>query len=674
MSLLTPGYDPNGLAPKILLRNIPTKSATGTVTLDTGASGSVDSITVNSVEIMSGAESYDTSLTVTAANVVININNNKSSPNYTATSSGAVITITGPNIGAQANAYAVVSTCTTITSTDVNLGGGTGGEIQYTFEAKQIAASPTQDFVVSAGAFHLGVNDDFGHFAFVIEDYNNLLTDGSADAKPLIKQQWGVELWLGKNSGNLSRWFYGTVLDVKVARPITGIQQIQVLAGGWGVKTKHRYTKIKRFQGKDADGLTLDSTDANSKVSEYFKDVLQDGDHYITDGLAGQSEITVNNVQDIDIKLADFQQTAQTWAGALSTLAAWANCYWGIDADRDAYLHQVGSQDSGFLFTNDLSGLDAQGWSATKIGYLSNTIFDYTNSSGAGAYSILHGLGGNEVKLDINTKPNTVNGTSDLNANWHAIKFTPNFDNLAKISLILTRVGTPASGSAHFLICGDDGASKPNTQDLRGVATIGQSKLQELPTSGSAWVEISFEQKEGIPVEPLTALYIVCKKYGNASNTISIGHDTTTNTTYWTSSDGVTWTTVSGAPGVEYWHRVYVNRPVTVTLEDVLAKNKYGTRELAFALRQDIQVETIQEALLQASETLCREQRVYNNITVTPVTDRIPLGKYCRVQDTKSGLDIHADVIGVDGEFSTDGASNIGVQSLTLTLQEITTS
>jgi hypothetical protein len=99
-------------------------AATGTVTLTGGASGSVDSITVNGVNIMSGAVSFTTDLPTTAAAVVTNINLHISSPDYTATSVGPVITITAVTPGVQTNGYAVVASTTTITATDTDMVGG----------------------------------------------------------------------------------------------------------------------------------------------------------------------------------------------------------------------------------------------------------------------------------------------------------------------------------------------------------------------------------------------------------------------------------------------------------------------------------------------------------------------------------------------------------------------
>lgn len=99
--------------------------ATGTVDLTGGGAGSVDGITVNGVQVMSGAEAFDTNLNDTATNVAANITAHTSSPNYTAIAVGTLITITSDATDSTPNGFAVVSSTTTITSTDVNMSGGT---------------------------------------------------------------------------------------------------------------------------------------------------------------------------------------------------------------------------------------------------------------------------------------------------------------------------------------------------------------------------------------------------------------------------------------------------------------------------------------------------------------------------------------------------------------------
>jgi hypothetical protein len=98
--------------------------ATGTVTLTGGGAGSVDMITVDGVNIMSGAVAYAVSLSNTATLVAANITAHTSTPNFTAAAVGAVITITAVDGGSASNNDAVVVTTTTITATDTDMTGG----------------------------------------------------------------------------------------------------------------------------------------------------------------------------------------------------------------------------------------------------------------------------------------------------------------------------------------------------------------------------------------------------------------------------------------------------------------------------------------------------------------------------------------------------------------------
>lgn len=99
--------------------------SSGTVTLTGGASGSVDAVTVNSIDILGGVVAFNGTLTQTAADVAAQINRNKSSPNYEASSAGAVVTIKAlPGAGTQPNTWVVSATLTTITASYANMSGG----------------------------------------------------------------------------------------------------------------------------------------------------------------------------------------------------------------------------------------------------------------------------------------------------------------------------------------------------------------------------------------------------------------------------------------------------------------------------------------------------------------------------------------------------------------------
>jgi hypothetical protein len=100
-------------------------SATATVTLTGGAAGSVNMITVDGVNVMSGSVAFATSLSVTATAVAANITAHVSVPEYTATAVGAVITISAASAaGTTPNGFVVAVTTTTITETHTNMAGG----------------------------------------------------------------------------------------------------------------------------------------------------------------------------------------------------------------------------------------------------------------------------------------------------------------------------------------------------------------------------------------------------------------------------------------------------------------------------------------------------------------------------------------------------------------------
>lgn len=102
----------------------PETVATGTVTLTGGASGSVNTITVNGEDVMGGAVTFDSSLSQTATDIAAQINQNGES-GYTASATGAVVTLYAPlGKGALVNTQTVSATLTTITASYANMSGG----------------------------------------------------------------------------------------------------------------------------------------------------------------------------------------------------------------------------------------------------------------------------------------------------------------------------------------------------------------------------------------------------------------------------------------------------------------------------------------------------------------------------------------------------------------------
>ena len=148
-------------------------AATATVTLTGGAAGSVDMITVDGVNIMSGSVAFTTNLSTTATAVASNINSHTSSPEYTAAAVGAVITISAAvGAGSDPNGYQLVVTTTTITATDTDMSGGsfaltTSSENMWMFDY-QYDSSTNQNYLLSHVAPNLNCicNDAGGQIFF----------------------------------------------------------------------------------------------------------------------------------------------------------------------------------------------------------------------------------------------------------------------------------------------------------------------------------------------------------------------------------------------------------------------------------------------------------------------------------------------------------------------------
>lgn len=110
--------------------------ATGSLTLTGGAAGSVNTVSVNSVDVLGGAVNFNGTLAQTATDVAAQINRNKSNPDYTASAAGAVVTVSAlPGTGTAPNGFVVAATTTTLTATGVNLAGGVAAVNGLQFEA-----------------------------------------------------------------------------------------------------------------------------------------------------------------------------------------------------------------------------------------------------------------------------------------------------------------------------------------------------------------------------------------------------------------------------------------------------------------------------------------------------------------------------------------------------------
>ena len=114
--------------------------------------------------------------------------------------------------------------------------------------------------------------------------------------------------------------------------------------------------------------------------------------------------------------------------------------------------------------------------------------------------------------------------------------------------------------------------------------------------------------------------------------------------------------------------RVYEARRLISTLENTEVTARISSpRERAFPIRADMEEQTVRQTLIQAGNILGKQRRIYSQVTISPVTSRIPLGTYCTLEDAKTGLKTKANIISIDLSAKSDEQ---GVQTIDVGLDE----
>ena len=541
---------------------------------------------------------------------------------------------------------------------------------RFRYESQQIKEpqnqNPIQNFKLTELTIHAGINTDHGYCTVGIDDRENLLLSSSDRRRPIkIKNGWKLEVYLGKTHQTLTKWFTGIIQEPEVTRPQANLQYIGITAFGWGIRTAHRVGNIQRFQKKLADGVNVDQTDQNAKISELFKDILEDSDISAHPGLGIESEITTDDITDINLKIPDFQRKFQTFATMLSELSQMAGAVYGIDPNQNAFLRFRGTEFSGFLITNDTKtpSVITRNWNPTKLMFLKNTILNFKESTIESGYSIFHGLGAQHDTLDY--EKTQANALLDLSAKFYAFPFSPSKDNVSKLTPFLSKIGNPQSRKELVIkIVGSNNNLTPNPEDIRQTITIPGNRLEnELDIA--LYFEIQFN-KNIVSVSHGEKLFMLITKYEDDTNPIRLDYQTAQGL-FFDSNDGITWTQKTG----EAKFRTYSSKTIHIIGQNCVTRRQHRKKETMFSLQDFPNENTALQAFEGIIESLGKIKRIYEPITVTTPTERPEIGKTVKLIDVFNGLNVEADLVGYDISISTlDPNSNLGATSMKLYLEE----
>ncbi|MCV0398556.1 MAG: hypothetical protein K5785_01020 [Nitrosarchaeum sp.] len=533
--------------------------------------------------------------------------------------------------------------------------------VQYTYESDQIAESPEQDFDLESWNLYRGVNTEHGNCVIVIDDPDKDLldlTDARRESK--IKGTWMLKMFLGKNSTNVNEWFRGYILGNDPNFPDPGETKHRIIAYGESIKTAYYKTIMRFFQKKEADGETLDATDADAKLSEIFKRLILNTDHLAVPGMPSLG-FTVNGVQDMDIKIPDFQKNFDSIGQACNELAGIGSAYYGVELG-DAYLRRRDSVDSGFLVTNmDYDNIIKTNWNQDKVAYLLNAPRGWSNDFSDYGIGFFNGL--NTQKPIKDQEQTSANAALNLSSKHISFPIIPGRDNVLKIAPFLAKVGT-ISKDLTVKICGDDGTGKPNPEDIRVKKIIKGGQLQN-ELASAKYFEILFNK---FSVLPATTIHCVIDKFADAVNYITLDYQTGTGT-YHDSDDGIAWTARTG----DIKFREYAAKTTHVLCENTVASKKFAgmKRQMNVPMTNFKSNEMALVALAGIATSRGKQRRRYPSFMVSAPTLPLHLGKTFRYIDIRTGLQFQPNLISYElGGSAYDKQSNLGATEISLTMEE----
>ena len=520
------------------------------------------------------------------------------------------------------------------------------GATQFTWEHDAIDPSPTRDFDLVDWRIDGGVGTFHGIGQILIDDRLQALVDTTDLGRPLkIKNGWELIINLGKDQAGLTVWFDGIIEEPELITEQGSITKIMVTAIGWGIVAAKKYTRIRRYQKKAANGIDLDATDTAARISELFKDLFQDTDHLAFPG-GSTTGITVVGVDTIDIKLPDLQRDFVSLGSVANELANIGGAIWGISPSKDAYLRLRGVTPSGFLITNDLTALKTTGWPVAKLMISRQERFNFKESTIDSGYTIIHGTGAQHDKLDHDETSS--NATLDLDTET-SFKFTPEFDNISKVGVFLSKVGT-IDKDLHLCIVDVDGSGVPNPLAIKQRITIAAERLEREVTTGGIYFEVSFNSK--VLLAANVEYGILFGAYPD-NGELFIDYQTGSGTYY-----------RSGVQTGEVKFRTYHSKTMHIIGQNVVARQSLRDKEHTMNLSDFPNEESATVAMEGMLENLAKIKRIYNPIVVSAPDDYLDVGKTCQVIDTALGLEDTVDIMGFSISGSAFDGGNLGAENM----------
>jgi hypothetical protein len=320
---------------------------------------------------------------------------------------------------------------------------------------------------------------------------------------------------------------------------------------------KNRYVQGNWEQKKDSDGITL-LDDPNVAIEQIATDLLTKTDYYSEPDFTAQDQGIIVNAANINAggkQLAQFDTIDDTLDSALTALdRSFGGAHW-VDADYNFHMQKFEAIDSQILLVDRKTDPLISTWpDAGKIGLILRGGLE-TSYSWEYKHPRLFGSGGDKRQLDTAASQQVTSGGSDaIDTQYLAMSFLPTFRRVENIQLYLGRTSALPVGNLFLELKEDTEVTntRPNGTDMR-IHSITPSGVDE----AGSWRNFPV----GADLNTKKRYWIILRKNGDATHTFKWFKTTSgSGLITATSSNGSTWTEVSGATG--YACRIYYTDPL----------------------------------------------------------------------------------------------------------------
>ena len=515
-------------------------------------------------------------------------------------------------------------------------------------------ADPNKRFDIVGGTLSVGINGDHGTLTFIFRDDDFRFTDLEHPLRPCtLKTGYEVQLHLSKLNDVTKKWFSGIINNVKnISQTNTNVWEVTCF--GWGSLIASRYSSMVRTQKRLADGITPDDADESTHISELFKDLITDKDHFTVPGL-GLLPITIGEIEDIPIALSDFKKNFVTIGSELNELAQMAGGFFHVNADKEITLTKRNSKSSGFLVSNDVNnpGVITQNWPRNKLSFIKDQAIIRDDSIKDSGFTILHGIGSQRKTIDHSY---ALSNNSLVLNDSHAFPFHPTKDNISQVSIKLTRINAlPILENFVISIIGSNDNGTPNYDNIRETKTVPFSLLEKLLIPGSRLIDITFDK---IPVTHGEKLFVHIPP---TSANISCDYQTGTGQYYIRDDLFVGTATFT----------TYNSKTTRITGQNTVTKKNFRPKEGIITLPDNPDEATVRKIFESILDAKSKVTSNFNPIRITPPDEPLKIGQTLRLIDVQKDFDREVSLVGYSMSFNAYDVSALGVYEMTINLQEL---